>query len=387
MATNSNQTKGAGEHTGNGQNRSTGGGQASRSKMTAKQRAAKKRRKIIVFAAEIVILVAMLAVLFVLFDKTEEAPVVVELPTEAESIGIASQVEESPVMKGYWNIALFGIDAENESQLVKGARSDSIMIASINLDTGDIKLVSVYRDTYLNIGDDYYIKCNTAYSQGGGEQAVTMLNANLDMDIQDFIAIGYEGLKGVVDGLGGVDLDVDEEELKHINNYQYSIDKILKCGYKEVTKTGYQRLDGMQAAAYCRIRYRTGDDFARAASQRELIQAIADRIAEVDLATLTDVFEEVMGHVVTSLTAEDILPYLSQVANYRIVDEGGFPESSMRTTGNIGSKGSSVIPVDLESNVEWLHEFLFEVENYEVSDKVKEYSAKIEAETSPYLKK
>ena len=211
MATNSNQTRGAQQHTGNGQNRS---------RMTAKQRAAKKRRKIIVFAAEIVILVAMLAVLLVLFDKTEEeeAPVVVKLPTEAESIGIASQVEESPVMKGYWNIALFGIDAENENQLVKGARSDSIMIASINLDTGDIKLVSVYRDTYLNIGDDYYIKCNTAYYRGGGEQAVTMLNANLDLDIQDFIAIGYEGLKGVVDGLGGVYLDVDEEELKHINN-------------------------------------------------------------------------------------------------------------------------------------------------------------------------
>ncbi|MBQ8231517.1 MAG: LCP family protein [Lachnospiraceae bacterium] len=379
MATNSNQTRGAGQHAGNGQ--------VSKSKMAAKQKAARKRRKIIVFAAEIIILVAMLAVLFVLFDKTEEAPIVVELPTEAESIGIASQVEESPVMKGYWNIALFGIDAENEKQLVKGARSDSIMIASINLDTGDIKLVSVYRDTYLNIGDDYYIKCNTAYSNGGGEQAVTMLNANLDLDIQDFIAIGYEGLKGVVDGLGGVYLDVDEQELKHINNYQYSIDKILKCGYTEVTKTGYQKLDGMQAAAYCRIRYRTGDDFARAASQRELIQAIEERIKEVDLATLTKVFEEVMGHVVTSLTTDDILPYLSQVSNYKIVDEGGFPESSMRTTGNIGSKGSSVIPVDLESNVVWLHEFLFGVEDYKVSDKVKEYSGEIKAETSPYLNK
>lgn len=388
MATNSNQTRGAGQHTGNGQNRSgAGNGSASRSRMTAKQRAAKKRRKIIVFAVEILVLLAMVGVLFVLFDKTEEAPVVVELPTEAESIGIASQVEESPVMKGYWNIALFGIDAENESQLVKKGRSDSIMIASINLDTGDIKLVSVYRDTYLNIGDDYYIKCNTAYSRGGGEQAVTMLNANLDLDIQDFIAIGYEGLKGVVDGLGGVYLDVDEEELKHINNYQYSIDKILKCGYEEVTKTGYQLLDGMQAAAYCRIRYRKGDDFARAASQRELLQAIEERIKEVDLSTLTKVFEEVMSHVVTSLTVDDILPYLSQVSNYSIVDEGGFPESSMRGVGNIGSKGSSVIPLSLESNVQWLHEFLFEVEDYEVSDKVKEYSAQIEKETSPYLNK
>lgn len=372
MATESNQTRNAGQ-----------GGR----RMSARQRAARKRRKIIVFAVEIIILLAMAGVLFMLYDKTEESkgPAVVELPSKEEEIGIAPEVEESPVMKGYWNIALFGVDAESEKYLMKGSRSDSIMIASVNLDTGEIKLVSVYRDTFLNIGDDYYIKCNAAYSNGGGEQAVTMLNANLDLDIQDFIAIGYEGLKGVVDGLGGVYLDVDEQEIKHINNYQYTINELLDCGYEEVTETGYQLLDGMQAAAYCRIRYRTGDDFARAASQRELIQAIEDRIKEVDLVTLTKVFEEVMKHVVTSLTADDILPYLSQVADYEIVDEGGFPEASMRTTGNIGSKGSSVIPVNLESNVVWLHEFLFDVEDYQVSEKVKEYSKQIEAQTASYL--
>lgn len=370
MATDSNQTRSA--------------NQGSR-RMSAKQKAARKRRKIIVFAVEIIILLAMAGILFALYDKTEEGPAVVELPSEEEEIGIAPEIVESQVMKGYWNIALFGVDAESEKYLMKGSRSDSIMIASINLDTGEIKLVSVYRDTFLNIGDDYYIKCNAAYSNGGGEQAVTMLNANLDLDIQDFIAIGYEGLKGVVDGLGGVYLDVDEQEIKHINNYQYTINQLLDCGYEEVTETGYQLLDGMQAAAYCRIRYRTGDDFARAASQRELIQAIEDRIKEVDLNTLTKVFEEAMKHVVTSLTTDDILPYLTQVADYEIVDEGGFPEASMRGTGNIGSKGSSVIPLNLESNVAWLHEFLFDVEDYQVSEKVKEYSKQIEAQTAPYL--
>lgn len=382
MATNSNQTRGAGQHTGNG-----GSTQYSRNRMTAKQKAAKKRRKIIVFAVEIVILLAMVGVLYMVYDKSDEGPTIVELPTEATELEIAPPVQENPVMKGYWNIALFGIDAEKESQLMKGGRSDSTMIASINLDTGDIKLVSIYRDTYLNIGNDYYIKCNTAYSQGGGEQAVMMLNGNLDLDINDFVAIGYEGLKGIVDGLGGVYLDVDEEELKHINNYQYSIDKVLDCGYTEVKETGYQLLDGMQAAAYCRIRYRKGDDFARAASQRELLLAIEDRIKETDLATLTDVATEAMKHVVTTLTTEDILPYLSKVGDYQIVEQGGFPEESMRGTGNIGSKGSSVIPLSLESNVVWLHEFLFDEKDYQVSDKVKEYSAKIEADTAPYLDK
>lgn len=361
-----------------------------RTRKTSGKRAARRKRNIIVFAIEIVILLAMVGIMFIVFDKTgdeEKGPTIVELPDEAPELEIAPVVQESPVMKGYWNIALFGIDAEKESQLVKGARSDSIMVASINLDTGDIKLVSVYRDTYLNIGNDDYRKCNTAYSQGGGAQAVKMLNANLDLNISDFVAIGYEGLKGIVDGLGGVYLDVDKEELAHINNYQYSIDKVLNCGYKEVTKTGYQLLDGMQATAYCRIRYRKGDDFARASSQRELIMAIEERAKQADLATLTDVFLDTMEHVVTTLTVDDITPYLSKISEYRIVDEGGFPESTMRTTGNIGSKGSSVIPTDLESNVVWLHKFLFDVDDYEVSAKVEEYSAVIEAETSLYLKK
>lgn len=378
MTTNSNQTRG------NGQNTNSRAAQ-----MNARRREAKRRRKIIVFAIEIVVLLVMVGVLLFVTRKTEEneGPTIVELPSEAPELEIAPVVEESPVMKGYWNIALLGIDAERESQLVKGGRSDSIMIASINLDTGDIKLVSVYRDTYLNIGGDEYIKCNTAYAEGGGEQTVKMLNANLDLNINDFVAIGYEGLKGIVDGLGGVYLDVDAEELKHINNYQYSIDKILKCGYEEVTDTGYQLLDGMQATAYCRIRYRKGDDFARAASQRELLVAIEEKIKQTDLATLTDVFMEAMDHVVTTLTVDDITPYLSQVADYKIVDQGGFPEESMRGTGNIGSKGSSVIPLDLESNVVWLHDFLFDETDYTVSDKVSEYSAIIKSQTSPYLDK
>jgi len=379
MATN--QTNGAGQHSGNGQ---------TPNKMTARQAAAKKRRKIIIFAVEILILLGMLAILFVVYDKSGESeeapgPIIVEIPSEEKELEIAPPVQESPVMKGYWNIALLGIDAEKDSQMVKGGRSDTIIVASINLDTGDIKLVSVYRDTYLNIGNDYYIKCNTAYSQGGGEQTVKMLNANLDLNINDFIAIGYEGMKGIVDGLGGVYLEVDEEELTHINNYQYSIDKVLDCGYKEVKKTGYQLLDGMQATAYCRIRYRKGNDFARAASQRELLMAIEDKIKSADLPTLTNVFEEAMNYVVTSLKPEDIMPYLAKAADYRIVAEDGFPDDTMISTGNIGSKGSSVIPMDLESNVVWLHEFLFDVKDYKVSDKVKEYSAQIKKDTKNYL--
>lgn len=288
----------------------------------------------------------------------------------------------------YMNIALFGVDAKTDSELFKGSRSDSMMIASINMDTGDIKLVSVYRDTFLNLSNDSYRKCNAAYSYGGAEQAVKMLNMNLDMDIENFVTVGYKGLRDVIDGLGGIYLDIDETELKHINNYQITIvEDVLKCKYTPVKETGYQKVDGLQAAAYCRIRYGGGDDFKRASRQREVIKAIEEQAKKADFATLQKVFNSAIDNIYTSLENDQILELLANITDYSIVEEGGFPQQNMRTTANIGAKGSSVIPTNLEDNVVWLHQFLFEDKDYVAPDSVKEYSKAIADETNPYINK
>lgn len=367
--------------------RSTSGANSGR-KMTAKQREARKRRKIILFAVEISVILIMVGVLYFVTRTTSssEGPKIVALDTQ--KLEIPEEVQENETMKGYMNIALFGVDAQSDNELYKGSRSDSIMIASINMDTGDIKLVSVYRDTYLNLGNDSYRKCNAAYSYGGAEQAVKMLNMNLDMDIENFVTVGYKGLREVIDGLGGVWIDVDETELKHINNYQISIvEKVLKCDYTPVTETGYQLLDGLQAAAYCRIRYGGGDDFKRASRQREVLKAIEEQAKKADLATLTKVFNSAIDDIYTSLDSKDILDLLANISNYRIVEEDGFPQENMRYTCNIGAKGSSVVPTDLVNNVVWLHQFLFEDETYTVTDAVREYSEQITAETQQYIDK
>ena len=372
MAVNSNQKK-------NPQSSGAGG----RRRMTAKEYKAKKRKKYIIFGIELAVILAMVAVLYVVMTRTSEGPKVVAL--EPEELEIQQEVAENETMKGYMNIALFGVDAQSDNELFKGSNSDSIMIASINMDTGDIKLVSVYRDTYLNVGTDYYRKCNYAYAAGGAEQAVKMLNMNLDLDITNFVTVGYKGLREVIDGLGGIYVEVDSEELKHINNYQIGISEVLQCDYTPVTEAGYQLLDGLQATAYCRIRYTAGDDFKRASRQREVIMAIEEQAKKADLATLTKVFNDAIDDIYTSLDTQDILDLLENISKYRIVDQGGFPEESMRTTANIGAKGSSVTPLDLESNVVWLHHFLFDDQEYEVTDSVREYSRKIEEETSPYI--
>lgn len=352
---------------------------------SAKKNSKKKRTKIILFIVEIFILLIMVVVLYGVL-KVEKVGKV-ELPEE--EIVINPEVEEKveTTMKGYRNIALFGVDSTTGA-LTKNTRSDTIMIASINLDTGDCKLVSVYRDTYLNLSNDSYNKCNAAYAKGGPMQAINMLNMNMDLNITDFVTVGFAGLSDTIDALGGIMIDVDEAELQHINNYQICMAEDLKRSYTPVTSTGYQQLDGLQATAYCRIRYTAGDDFKRAERQREVLMAIADKAKTASPATLNSVANAIFDkdEIYTSLDLSEILELLGNIAKYQIVDQAGFPEDNMRATGTIGSKGSCVVPVSLADNVQWLHEFLFEDEEYSPSEAVLEYSEKVKADTSAYIK-
>jgi LCP family protein required for cell wall assembly len=350
----------------------------------AGQKKKKRTRRIILFIIELLILATMLIVLLNLYMiKDENQPNIVYL--DRKELGIAQKVDEDPVMQGYMNVALFGVDAKSKSELEKGSRSDSIMIASINLGTGDIKLVSVYRDTYLNIGNDVYQKCNSAYAYGGAPQAIKMLNENLNLDIEKFITVGYDALIKTVDGLGGVMIDVDSEELKHINNYQISISETNNMKITKVTETGLQRLNGLQASAYCRIRYTKGDDFKRAWRQREVIKAMEAEAKKASLSTLTKIFDNVAGDISTSIQHDDVLTLLKNIGDYQIVDENGFPQEDMRIGVNAGAAGAVVVPEDLTSNVLWLHNFLFENQEYEVSKTVQDYSDTIEEKISKYV--
>lgn len=358
------------------------------------QQETKRKKKLIIFVIEIVVILIMLGVLLWLVTRSSDngpSRVVLD-PTQ---IGINEQIQqekesgESPLL-GYMNIALFGVDAKKDKELFKGSRSDTIMIASVNLDTGDIKLVSVYRDTLLNLSNDSYQKCNAAYSYGGAEQAVKMLNMNLDLDIETFVTVGYKGLSEVVDGLGGVWIDIDSEELEHINNYQIDIAEVLKCDYIPVKTTGYQKLNGVQATAYCRIRYTNGSDFMRTSRQREVLKAIEKEAKNTDLVTLTKVFNACIDDVYTNISNEQIMKLIENISKYSIVDEDGFPQAKLRTVATIdvlrgNQVGSAVIPINLEDNVVWLHKFLFDNEDYTVTKSVSDISKTIATETAPFI--
>lgn len=254
------------------------------------------------------------------------------------------------------------------------------MLASINESTKEVKLVSIFRDTYLNLGTDSYGKANAAYAKGGPKQAISMLNMNLDLQITDYVTVGFAGLVDTIDALGGVMIDVDDAEIGHLNNYQIGTSEALGRQYTKLASTGYQNLNGMQATSYCRIRYTKGDDFKRAERQREVIQAIADKAKEANISTLNQIANSTFEQVATSLSLTEILTLLGNINDYKIVASDGFPFEQYRTTGNVG-KASCVIPTDLKTNVSELHKFLFGVENYEPSSSVNEYSQRVSQDT------
>lgn len=344
--------------------------------------------KVAIFIIELAVLAAAGMVLYMTMNATKAGKV--EIKEEAIVINETVKEAQETTMKGYRNIALFGVDSR-ASQLTKNTRTDTVMIASINQDTGDIKLVSVYRDTYLNLSNDAYNKCNAAYAKGGPEQAINMLNMNLDMNITDFVTIGFEGLIDVIDALGGVTIDVQDAEITHLNNYQRSMFLEEGGGGKlnenivEVTSTGPQTLSGLQATAYCRIRYTKGDDFRRAERQRTVLLACMEKAKKASPAALTSIANNVFDKIYTSLDLNEIIELLGDIAKYNVVGQDGFPNESLRATGTIGAKGSCVIPVTLSDNVKWLHWFLFDDEDYKPSATVQTCSDHVYADTHTYI--
>lgn len=372
------ETRSADSRNGYGDGRSTG---PKNKKVTSKKRKARKRRRIILFAVEMVALVVLGVVLWAVMKQTSMQ----KINVKEEDIVINDTVENNVAMKGYRNIALFGLDARDKN-LGKGNRSDTIMIASINLDTGEVKLCSVYRDTYMNLGNDKYSKCNAAYASGGPEQAISMLNMNLDMNITDYVSIGFNGMIDVVNSLGGVEIDIREDEIKYLNDYQASMfstetKERLTNDYVKVTQPGVQTLNGLQATAYCRIRYTAGDDFKRAERQRTVLLAILEKARTASVGTLNDTLDKVLPNVATNLDTKEMLSVLKDLASYKVVATDGFPFETNRVTGKVGKAGSCVIPTSLEDNVVLLHKFFFEQEEYTPSKSVSNYSARVSSDT------
>lgn len=313
----------------------------------------------------LLIVFAAIAVVYAKMNKLDFVP----LDPDKLSINDGYEYDET----GYLNVALFGLDTrENDEEM--GSRSDTIIIASLNRETKEVKMSSVYRDTYLQMDDRSYNKANAAYSFGEEEEAVAMLNRNLDMDIDHYITVDFSALVDVIDALDGIDVEVTEEEIPYLNNYSVEIIKNTGVDTWAVTEPGYQHLTGVQATAYARIRYTEGDDFRRTERQRLVIEKIAEKAQAASLGTLNNIIDRVLPKVRTNFTLPEILAYAKDVKKYQIGESKGFPFNLETMVLNVGD---SVIPANLEENVKELHNFLFGENGFTPSKKVCDISDEI----------
>ena len=284
---------------------------------------------------------------------------------------ISMQVQQDEAMAGYQNIALFGVDSREQDLLSGDNRSDAIMVCSINKKTGKIKLVSLYRDTLLDIGGGEMRKCNAAYAFGGPQQAVAMLNRNLDLNITDFVTVGFEVLADTIDALGGIDLEITEEEMEYMNSYMDDMYYEIGTEYDEVTDYGMQHLSGIQATAYCRIRYTAGDDFKRAERQRTVLALTLQKAREANPLQLIAAANAALGKTATSLSSGELFMFILRAKGMDLTDSTGFPTEEDRIFATINGE-SCVVPYYLTTNVRKLHETLFGEEDYESSSTVGE---------------
>ena len=358
--------------------RSTASGTPSTRRKGGKKRGTKRKKKRgLIVAVEILVILAVL-IGFYIISKLDQ----LQHPDMGDGDTTVNEtIEEDTVatMSGYTTVALFGLDTRESGQLGKGNRSDTIIIASINNDTGEVRLASVFRDTYLDMTTGKFNKANAAYSTGGPEQAIKMLNKNLDLTIEKYVSVDFAALTDVVDLMGGIDIDVDESEIEHLNNYLVETSKVTGVSSTPLTKTGLQTLDGVQATSYCRIRYTAGDDFKRTERQREVIQELVRKAKTMDITKIDGIINAVFPKIATNYTNDELLKMATEMIGYDIADTAGFPFD--RETGTISGRGSCVIPVDLAENVRQLHEFLYENYDYTPSSEVQKISEQITADT------
>lgn len=344
----------------------------------------KKRRKVL-FILEIIVLLLFIGGLYVYGQISAKLDKIDIQETDLQEQDIVTN-DQAPQMTGYTTYALFGLDHRSRNEKLNTENSDTIIIASINNDTKAVKLVSVYRDTLLNVKDDTYSKANAAYALGGPAQAVNMLNTNLDLNITDYVSIDFDALVTVIDCLGGLDIPLSYAEIVHMNNYCVETAEETGKSYTPVELpepkpedqeaiVGTYHLNGVQATSYCRIRYTASLDMGRTERQRRVIQMIVDKAKKAGLSTIFDIMDQVFPMVKTSVSKTEILKLIPAMIGYCIDETTGFPQDYKFAT----VKGSVIVPTTLDSNVLKLHQFLYGNTNYTPTQDVLNKSAQIAA--------
>lgn len=294
------------------------------------------------------------------------------------AIGISEETKEE--LSGYRNIALLGIDSRADDYGL-GNRSDCIIIASMDQKTKNIKLMSVYRDTYMQVeeyGKAVLDKVTHAYAYGGAQNSLKALNTNLDLNISEYVTVNFDAVIAAVDAMDGITIDIDNSEIKYINDYINATSQSSGVKSSSITKAGKQKLDGVQAVAYSRIRYTAGGDYKRTERMRTVIEAMLTKAKSLSVGQLNKLVDTILPRVSTNISVTEILGLVPSIASFNITDSLGWPYE----TKGITLDRWYGVPVTLESNVEQLHREVFGQADYTVNSTIKNISDQIVKKTN-----
>lgn len=352
----------------------------------------KMRRRKIIFGIEITVLLILSGILFVYAWINRSMDKMNQDTLDSSQIQINSEVKANTdlsQMSGTQVIALVGVDARGVegSELAESMNSDTIILCCIDHDKQEIRMVSIMRDTWMNMAkytDEYYEfdKANSAYNRGGPESMLSMLNTNLDFALADYVTVNFKALADAIDVLGGLDIEMTNAECVHANNYNREVSEAQGVEYEAIPYdedlgddySEVRHVSGALATSYARIRYGGGDDAKRTSRQRIVINLMVQKLKQ-NPTKIPEILDKVMGNVSTSLTKNEILELGMHAVTYTMGTSYAYPFQLCYGENVVNAIGEDVvIPVTLEFNVRELHEYLYPGLSYEPSAAVTEYS-------------
>ena len=301
---------------------------------------------------------------------------------DTTQIGINEQVEEK--LKGYRTFAIFGVDTRSDDYDDSDNRSDSIILLVWNQDTNEFSLVSIYRDSFVDVDENGYTrldKINHAFAYGGIQNSLKSINQALDLNVKDYIAVNFFAVIDAVDALGGFDLNITSEEMQVMNStYIPELNKILPSempGYghvESIQQSGVQHVDGAQTLAYCRVRYTSGGDYKRTERMRTILNMILNKVKKLSVPELNNFIDRMLPKIKTNVKGSEIITLAPNIFNLKITDTNvGWPYELAGWTG----EAWYAVPATLESNVIRLHQEVYGDDDYEVSETVQDMSDRI----------
>lgn len=322
-----------------------------------KRKRRKKKSAVKILAVICIILVCVISLgvagysyAYSIINKVERTPLETEEP---EELNITTSEYD-----GIKNIALLGIDTRVDNT---SGRSDAVIILSIDKKHNKIKMISVARDSYVDIDGHNKDKLTHAYAYGKSTLAVKTLNKNFNLEITDYVTVNFHGFSRIIDYIGGVEVEIDQKEKDHLNSYV--IPKLVKAGFKcdLIERTGMQKLTGTQALCYSRIRKIDGD-IERGNRQKEVLAAMFARVKSMNVAKLPKIAEMVFSECQTSLSSSDIMSMgLWAISSKPEMENMSIPNDNVKGKGQT-IRGVWYYVYDIEAAAAEMKKFILETE-------------------------